>query len=310
MISHWQGSKRRVCVGPTGVSDLTHRLSIPLLILGGLIGCDGGTRSWVEPPVPDAPARELRVADTGFTPTRASTATVAVRPPESRIDVSLRVLNVQIPRAQRTQAATIWDQLREDIADSATRQRLYRNGIRVGLGRTERWDAIQQAVDAIDGHRSYQLPPLRALPGVPLLLELDREPKDQTIFYVEHDGILSGDTWPASQRMLRITYGFHPFDLKQVLLNIVPEIHRRIDSQLSYTDGGWTAGPERQGRAYGAAGFGVPLGPDEFVLLAPGEKADVIGLVGGAFLTDKSEDQAYDSYVFLRVDVNHVDQRR
>lgn len=249
-------------------------------------------------------------ADTAFTPPRAAAPTSTDPPPQTRLDVRLRVLHVQVPRAQRAKADAIWDSLREDVLDSGTRSRLERNGIRVGAGRIERWDAIQAALNAIDGNRVHELPPVRTPPDVPLFLELDSQPRDQTVFYMDGDGILSGDTWQASQRVLRVTYTLDIRDLNRVYLTIVPEIRRELGAGPAYVDGNWTLGTQRTGRAFAAAALVVPVSPNDFAVLAPGEKADVFGLVGRVFWTDKIEDQPYDSYVFLRADVAHVDQRR
>jgi hypothetical protein len=54
----------------------------------------------------------------------------------------------------------------------------------------------------------------------------------------------------------------------------------------------------------------VQLQPSEFLLIAPSRDADVYGIVGGAFLSGAAEADRYDSYVFLRADVNHVALRR
>jgi hypothetical protein len=306
MIGRDQGSRRPVPgQGPRGAAPWA---ALAFIVIAG---CGGGARQWVAPVPVDPPVpREMAVADTAFTPIRTAAPAPAARLPEMRIDVVLRVLHVQVPRAQRAVMSSVWELLREDVGDSATRQQLFRNGVRVGVGRTERWAAVQTAVDAIEGRRVRDLPPLRVLPGVPLLLELDRQPKDQTIFCLERDGIISGDTWPASQRVLRLTYGFDPFDLKRVVLSVVPEIHQRTGPELSYNDGTWTTGSQRRGRAFPAAAFAVTLGPNEFAVLSAGEKANVFGLVGGTFLTDVLEDRPCDSYIFLRLDVTHVDQRR
>jgi hypothetical protein len=64
------------------------------------------------------------------------------------------------------------------------------------------------------------------------------------------------------------------------------------------------------GQAFAAASFRVALEPGEFLLVAPGRQADLYGIVGGAFLTGDQDGQRYESYVFLRADVNHVAYRR
>jgi len=273
-------------------------------------GCPDTWRrtGWSLSPEPRA-ASEVRQADNAFTPARSGTALTADTAPPAQIDVLLRVLHVQVPTAQRAKAQAVWEQLREDLCDNETMQRLHRNGVRVGLGRTEHWEAIRAALDGIEGNRVHELPPLRTPPAVPLALELDLKPQDQTIFYIDRDGIISGDTWLGGQRVLRVTYGLDLRDLTRIVLSVVPEIRRRSEPGLDYTDAGWTTGPRRAGKAFGAAGLAIELGTNEFLLVAPGDKADVFGLVGGAFLKQSVDGEAYDSYVFVRADVKYDHER-
>ena len=240
-----------------------------------------------------------------------SAAAPRVRPTaDSRLDIFLRVLHVQVPRAGRAQTERLWQQLREDALDSATLRRLNANGVRVGVGRTERWDAVRAPLDQVKGNRVCSLRPLRTPPGMPLALELDREPDEHTIFYLNEDRIATGDTWPASQRVLRLTYTLDTQEVGRIYLTVVPEIRRSSGPGWSRTEDGWIPGSMREGRAFAAAAFAVTLRPNEFVVIAPGPKADVFGLVGGAFLKTAIDDQPYDSYVFVRAEVTDVNEHR
>ncbi len=271
-----------------------------------LAGCAG--------PMPlltaETPTRPATVKAEPLTYSAAPAATPNA-PPPAQIETRLIVLHVQAPRSARLQVSGVWNQVREDVLDSATAERLNNNGLRVGLGRTERWDAVKAIFDASPNSRVHELPPLRGIPGLPLALDLDRAPRDQTIFYLEQDGILSGDTWPASQKVLRVSFDLDLQERDRVQLAIVPEIRQELPPAVTYTrEEGWSGGPRREGRAYGSAAFVVPLDANEFILLAPGEKADVFGMVGGAFLTDRVAGEPYDSYVFIRAEVNRVQQSR
>ena len=285
------------------------RLGLFVLLACG--GCQNNGRVWVGALV-DPPAAEpdVREADTAFTTARLAGSAGDTTGRQARIDTVLRILQVQLPRSARDQTQALWAQLREDAVDSDTQRRLYENGVRVGVGRTERWEDTRATLESIAGRRVRDLPPLRTLPGVPLALELDARARDQTIFYLGRDGILSGETWAASQRVLRVTYTLDTGDPGRVFLSVVPEIRRRSGSDWAYTESRWTTGPRRDGRAFAAAAFAAPLRSGEFVVVAPGEKADVFGLVGGSFLKDEADGQPYDSYVFVRVDVSHVNERR
>lgn len=304
----WQSSAFSIGGPRPRAPDTGRILALLALSLGG---CQRGSQAWWGLPADEPhPSGERMKADAGFAAAQSVSTPTAQRRPVERVDVLLRVLYVQVPRSERAAAARMWEQLREDALDHETRSRLYANGVRVGVGRTERWDAIQAALNAIEDARIQEFPPLRARPGFPLALELDATAVSRTIFYLDRDGIISGDTWPASRRVLRVTYTLDVLDLDRVCLSVVPEVRRRVDSDLFSGEDGLTMGPRRDGRAFAAAAFALALGPSEFVLIAPSEKADVFGLVGGAFLTERLDDRPYDSCVFLRTNVTRVKQSR
>ncbi|MFH1748419.1 MAG: hypothetical protein ABIG44_15405 [Planctomycetota bacterium] len=281
------------------------------LLLLWISGCQPAAHSPTGPATQPSPnSTPTSSPEAAFTPPEPFLQPAAQQTVKTRIDVLLRVLYVQVPHAQREAVASIWAQLREDVFDSESLLRLERNGIRVGLGRTEHWDTIRATLNNITGQRIHEFPPLRTPPGVPLALELDTQPADHTIFYADRDGVLSGDTWRASQRVLRVTYTLDTRGIDRVFMSVVPEIRQHSEKEWSRGDEGWTTGPRRSGRAFAQAAFALTLQSNEFVLLAPGSKAELYGLVGGAFLIDELDDQRYDSYVFLRIEVNHVDQRR
>lgn len=226
------------------------------------------------------------------------------------VDVVLTVLHVQVPRDQRENVAGLWNHVREDVLDDATRERLNRNGIRVGRGHAHWWDAVKAVLDAADGVNSNALDPVRLPANYPLALELDDAPREQTLFFVGADGVLTGQTWPRSRNVLRVRYRLDLENPEQIRLEIVPEVRQQQDGwRWVQTDRGLTQVPNYSGRAFSAVGFEIGVDPGAFVLIAPGKRADVYGMVGGALLLQEQDDRQYDSLVFLRADVNHVAHR-
>jgi hypothetical protein len=199
--------------------------------------------------------------------------------------------------------------LREDVLDDETRLRLRQNGLRVGVGHAQWWEPIKVAMEAIEDHRVTFATSIRVPIGFPLSLELDSEPREQTLFCVGSDGVLSGTTWPDSRNVLRVVYGPDPRDAERVLLLAVPEVHQRREGwEWVRTESGLWQVPRQSMQRFEAAGFTLPLGPGEFVLVAPSENARIVGLLGQAFLTRASEGRRYNSYVFLRPEARQVGQ--
>jgi hypothetical protein len=247
-------------------------------------------------------------ADTAFTLVeRQHPEEKAVQPP--RVVHELAVLHILVPQGQEAAIEKVWNFLREDRLDAETRLRLSQNGLRVGVGHVQDWEPIRVALDAIEDHRVTSPGALSVPVGFPLALELDSEPRDQTLFYVGSDGFLSGSTWPHSRNVLRVTYAPDLHDVDRVWLFAVPEVHQRRDGwEWVRTEAGLWQVPRQVTQTFDAAGFALMLSPGEFALVAPSAQARIYGLLGGAFLTRASEGERYNSYVFLRPEVRHVGQ--
>jgi hypothetical protein len=278
-------------------------------------GCDlPPVRVWV--PTPDPPASGSAAQNSAFEErpvrlVRGPEPEYGASPRQVRLDVVLTVLHVQVPRAGRDQLEPLWNHLREDVLDNRTALRLRGNGLRIGIGNACWWEAIKATVDAVEGVRSAALDPVRVPPDYPLALELDERPREQTLFFLGEDGILSGQTWPHSRNVLRVNYQLDPRNPLRVWLTVVPEVRQRLDGwRWVRSESGLAQLPQYSGQAFAAASFRVGLEPGEFLLVAPGPQADLYGIVGGAFLASDQDGQRYDSYVFLRADVNHVAYRR
>ena len=226
---------------------------------------------------------------------------------QKRYDVVLTVLHVQIPRSAHDQVAPLWNHLREDVLDAATQRRLHENGLRVGVGHAHWWDAVKAALDAVDGLRTVVTDPVRIPPGYPLALELDTKPHEQTLFYMADDGVLTGETWPSSRNVLRLSYDLNLEDPSRIQLDLVPEVRQRLDGwRWVRNEAGFTQLPKYSGRAFSAAALSVAVTEGDFIMVAPGDRADVAGMVGQAFLVQEFDGIPYDSYVFLRPDMTYV----
>jgi hypothetical protein len=274
-----------------------------------LAGCQSISPKWYQPEqaAPDS-TTEIEDADTGFTLVRADRLPQQIIEPP-RLVYELAVLHVLVPQGQEAAMEKVWNFLREDALDADTQLRLRQNGLRVGIGHAQWWEPIKLALEAIEGRQVPFEAAVRAPVGFPLSLELDSEPREQTLFYVGPDGILSGDTWPDSRNVLRVAYAPDPHDADRITLLAVPEVRQKRDGwEWVRTEVGLWQVPRQAMQSFDIAGFAVTLSPGEFVLVAPSEAAHVYGSLGGAFLTRQSQEQHYSSYVFLRPEARHVGQ--
>lgn len=280
-----------------------------ILLLAGLplFACDrppADMFAWMRP---SAEPPEVASADTAFTPIDLvqSSQTPTAAPPVRNIDLS--VLHVKIPRSAAGRIENIWNHLREDVIDADTSLHLRRNGIRVGSGHTEGWDAIRAIVDAVPEARVNKADPVRMPQGAPLDLELDLEPADRTIFYLERDGVLSGADIPQGRKSLRLAQWIDRRHSDRVWISIVPQV-RQLNEERRWvrTPAGLVEASGYGGRVYPSVGFSLELGPGEFCVIAAGEKSDISGLIGSVFLTEPTQEGPLLSYIFVRPSVEEI----
>jgi hypothetical protein len=211
---------------------------------------------------------------------------------------------VRVPRDKRALFDKAWNYLRTDVLDSATTLRLQQNGLRVGVGHEQWWEPIRAIIESIDGQLTAQPAPWRLPPRFPLYLELTEAPREHTLFCIGFDGVLSGDTWPNSRCALQLSYVRDPVRPDHVRTTLVPVVRRlQPGRRLMPTETGTWQVPRYDGRVFDAAGMAVSLGPGEFVLVAPHESADVAGMIGDTLLSQVSDGQRYDQYVFVKPEV-------
>ncbi len=246
------------------------------------------------PPAPPV----LLGADTPFAPPQPPAAGDPAPPPVSTVTVA--ILHVRCPTADRARLEAIWAHLDEERLDHETRLGLARNGLRVGCGQDSSWLEIKSILDSIDGCQSLSTSPVRLPRRFPLDLEMDDGPSDQTLFAVEPDGVLSGGTWTASRNVFRLVYDRDRRARGRLELTVVPVVRQAPDGYAWIpTDAGVAQVPRYRGRRYPGAGFTVSVARGEFLVLAPGPQSALRGLLGHAFMTRRADDGVYESYLFL-----------
>lgn len=260
-------------------------------------------------PANDRPASKIPDADTSFTLEPAPKE--GVEPPirAVRAQITLAVFNIQVPESQFKIASAIWNHIREDVVDSETQARLADNGFRIGIGNVQFWDPVKTILDGVPNRRVVRTTPVRVPIGFPLSLELDPEPRDQTLFYVNRAGDLSGSAWPQSRNILRATYAPDPRSADKLLFQLVPEVHQKLDGwRWIRTEQGLWQVPRQDVHPFDVVGVTLTLAKDEFIVVAPSDAARIHGIVGRAMLTNEIEGVVYQSYVFMRPEVSDVGQ--
>ncbi len=292
-------------------TKLIGRAAIAAALVLSLTACNPQNVNWLPVGTTQAgsPPATPQDADTGFTETSDRSALPTLAPPVVRV-ITIQILHIQWPHTERERAMAIWNHLREDGLASADTLRLRRNGIRIGIGHERWWEAIKAILDNVDGIKVSQPAPINIRPDFPLALELDLDPREQTLFFVDSAGELHGATWPHSRNVLRIQYLADEQRSGRTRLAFLPAVlQRQASTAWSRSElGGWQVTPNQSVSVFPAARFVVDLAPGEFVAVAPSERGSVAGLIGTALLTRQDAGTAYESVIFVRPDVSDVGQ--
>ena len=281
---------------------------LTLLSLAFWIGCHSPGSGSALTPGQNSEPDSLKSADTAFTAPPADIP-AKTAPPVVRASYELAILHILIPQTGMADAEKVWNYIREDVFDAETQIRFRENGLRIGVGHAQGWEPIKAVLDAVEGHKVTMATPVRLPIGYPLILELDVEPQQQTLFYVGRDGVLTGNTWPESRNVLRIAYGPDMANPENLLLQAVPEVHRQERNwEWIRSEAGLQPDPKDRMESFNIVGITASLAPGEFLLLTPSENAQVYGLLGGAFLTRISQGEHYNSFIFLRPEARQVGQ--
>jgi len=231
-------------------------------------------------------------------PARLSTEAATARPIALR-SIDFLVLRVQATRGVFSESGKIWNALDEEVIPADTRAILRKNGLRIGLGEQSAWPQIKALLDAekvkvFQNHRPVQN-------GLPLIIEVDPRPRDQTLFLFRPDGSMPGATFPQSTNVLRIEYWIPVTDAEAVMLELMPEIRQqRFQPRPSPGPSGWVQPPSYQpSRPLRELAARVRVGPDAFLALGPSRAAHQHHLAGSLLLCEEIDGRPFESMYFI-----------
>ncbi len=238
--------------------------------------------------VTTAPADSDPALDSSGTRRRASTV----------LQLSFDVLRTQVPQGTFSESGKIWNHLDEQILPTEVATVLQRNGLRIARGKVTSWAPIKALLDAEKDVTSIQNA-MSVGNGLPLDIELDSQPHDQTLFLFRRDGSWPGATLPGSMNLLHIEYVIPAATPDSVLLEVMPEI-RFQPPEPAITPEGWrerpVVPPSRMFRELAAR---VQIGPEEFLAVGPSLAAHRAHTIGSLMLGHEIEGRRYECMFFI-----------
>lgn len=281
------------------------------LLLSGVLclaGCDAsGPSPWgfaaQADPAPAQPAGAVAAGPVPpvIAPPSATTAGLAGRPPVVLATFTFDILRVRVPQGLFSESGKVWNHLDPDFLPAETAKLLHRNGLRAARADAASWPALRAILETEPRAETAQSRLIMSN-GLPLLLELDLQPKDQILFLYRRDGTLAGAPWRSSTNVLRIDYGIPPAQMDSVLMEIAPEL--RLDSPAAHALRGaehWdrNAFPERS-RVIRDLSFRAQLGPGQFLAIGPSSATrEMPYIMGSLLLCEEQNGEKFESMYFI-----------
>lgn len=254
-----------------------------------------------------APARDPEAAPAAGDAGKSESVNLLDARPESigsqsrgllRVGAYLDILRVEVPLHTLSDSQELWQYLDEQAIGAERIVTLKRNGLRVGVGRSESWGPIKAILDRVEDRFIYH--ESASLDMGVLSLEVSMGPEDQTIFFFRGGDQMVGESFPASHNMLQISYEIRPDDPGRLALRIVPEIRQKQQKMTWSRRGtGYVRVPVYRGRVLHELAVGVSLSSGAFVAIGPGREIELHALIGRVLLTRDVEGKRYESIYFL-----------
>jgi len=215
------------------------------------------------------------------------------------LTVDFAVLRVRAAAGTFSQSEKIWNPIQDEMLPAQIRMMLRNNGLRIGVGKHSSWPQIKAALDAEKVETSTNRQTLQC--GVPLTVEINTQPRDQTLFLIRSDGTMPGAFFPQSTNGLRIEYWIPPSAADTVMMELMPEIRlSRTTGQsnlaVSTLQNPGTMPPTRPLRELAVR---VPVGPDEFLVVGPSSVAQQNHLAGSLLLIEEIDGRRLESMCFI-----------
>jgi hypothetical protein len=208
------------------------------------------------------------------------------------------VLRTQVPQGMFSESGKIWNHLDEQVVPAEMATLLQRNGLRIARGKAASWAPIKALLDSEKDVNTYGNA-MTLNNGLPLLIELDAKPHDQTLFLFRPDGSWPGATLPGSMNLLRIEYEIPVDAPESVLVNVMPEIRLQAPETPLVSEG-WTAQPPTPPtRVFRELSVRVLIGPDEFLAVGPSSAARRTHTIGALMLNQSVDGRAFECMFFI-----------
>ncbi|MDP7162061.1 MAG: hypothetical protein QF577_04355 [Phycisphaerae bacterium] len=218
----------------------------------------------------------------------------------------IRVSHIEVPSGQSSDSEEIWSYLAEEPIGADRLAELGRNGLRVGLGRSDMWADVAEVLKRMTGRELTESVQV-GHPGSLHHIALKRRQDVQTIFIFHADRTLSGSDLPPGDNVLTIACTVDQDDSQKMLLTGIPQV-RSTRPRTRYAKGARGVRMIKESVMFGFRDllFQVPMNAKDFLVIGPGAAARRPHSVGRHFFVRQKEGMEFETVLVLTPEVLDV----
>ncbi len=213
--------------------------------------------------------------------------------------VRLRMATIEVPLGTVSGSEELWSYLDEEPIRALRSATLGRNGIRIGIGRSDTWDDLAKVLKKMTG-REVKHSTLGALPGDPLAVVLKVNQPAQTIFVSYEDRTLSGADYPPGENLLTFSFSLDEDDPSRAIITGVPQVRsNKRKTRYVRSSGGFRILNRPTIHTFRQLAFQLSVPNRNFLVIGPNAESRRETSVGHRFLVRRKKGVEYETVLIL-----------
>jgi hypothetical protein len=266
-----------------------------LLAAIGLAGCAGSA----DPAAVNVPEGNSSLR---FVPIRVGDTNPKDARPDVPVMVELDIYQLSVPFGKVSGNDEFWKHLNEQCVDVGVYDKLFKNGVRVGVAANSEWPFFRDVIEQYPvTSKKLSCRNMPGQVGPPKAVELEMRPEmpRQDLFYYDSTNVLVGRTFDHCQDFVAITFQPAPRRPGSVRVKVCPVV-RVIRQQLEYNplNEEQEVRLVRPERIYDLSlEADVPL--DHFLVVAPSSEGKWPTSIGRTFLIQDGETEQLEQVLVM-----------
>ncbi len=221
------------------------------------------------------------------------------KPPRFPEVIRMNIVYIEVPAGQASGSEEIWSYLDEEPIGAERLVSLGRNGIRVGLGRSESMPDIIRVLKRMTG-KALGRRLMVGRSGAPHHIVLKRRQGVQTVFDFHADRTLSGSDMPPGDNVLTVVCTVDQDDADRIILTGMPQVRSsKTRTRFLSEPAGIRITNKPIMFGFDDLMFQMPMRPGEFLVIGPGAASRRPHSVGRHFFIDKRQGMNFEIVLVL-----------